>query len=380
MRTLACFIKTFKENIRDWKILILAIVFAPFFVYLMYFYMGTPAAAGYRLVLVNNDGPQTFSSELIAQWTKLANAGGVPVLRITHTTDTADAKKMIKNKEADILIIIPEDFSESYDRFLSDSTGSISPLINYGDPSNARYMLAASFIDYITFMYIGVKTGTGVPFDVKYQFAGVTRKLSEFDLYIPALLVLSVIMMLFTAGASIVREVEKDTITRLSLSKVSSGEFMLAMSINQVIIGMICLFLTLLAAFSVGYKTSGSVALMLLVGALTCFSVISISIITASFIRTMFGLLTLGCFPFFILMFFSDCMIPLPKINLFEVAGNHLYLNDILPTATATRALNKIMNYNSGLGDISFELIWISLLSVVYFIMGIRLFRRKYGY
>jgi ABC-2 type transport system permease protein len=287
---------------------------------------------------------------------------------------------MIKNKEADLMITIPDDFSESYNRFLTDSSTLISPIVNYGDPSNARYMLAASYVDYLTYIYIGEKTGISVPFSVSYQFAGVTRNLSDFDIYLPALLVLSVIMMLFTAGASIVREVEKDTITRLSLSKVSSGGFMFAMSINQVIIGLVCMFLTLLAAFSVGYRTTGSVPLLLLVGTLTCFSVISISIITASFIRTMFGLLTLGCFPFFILMFFSDCMIPLPKIHILTLAGNALYLNDILPTATATRALNKIMNYNSGLGDISFELIWITFLSIIYFIAGVRLFRRKYGY
>lgn len=89
---------------------------------------------------------------------------------------------------------------------------------------------------------------------------------------------------------------------------------------------------------------------------------------------------TLGCFPFFILMFFSDCFMPLPKINLFNLAGNQIYLNDVLPTATATRALSKILNYNSGFSDISFELIWIFALSLIYFFFGIWLFRKKYKY
>jgi len=192
--------------------------------------------------------------------------------------------------------------------------------------------------------------------------------------------VLSIIMMLFTAGASIVREIEKDTITRLTLSKLKSSEFMAALTLNQIIIGIICLLLTLVSAYSVGYKTSGSIPLLFIVGALTCFSVISISIITASFIKTMFGLLTLGCFPFFILMFFSDCFMPLPKINLLNLAGNQIYLNDVLPTATATRAFNKILNYDSGFSDISFELIWILILSFIYFFIGIWLFKKKYKY
>ncbi len=93
-----------------------------------------------------------------------------------------------------------------------------------------------------------------------------------------------------------------------------------------------------------------------------CFSVIAISILTACFIRTMFGLLTVGCFPFFILMFFSDCFMPLPKIMLFQICGNPVFLNDILPTAIGVRAFNKILNYHAGLGDIAFELCAIVLL------------------
>ena len=199
-------------------------------------------------------------------------------------------------------------------------------------------------------------------------------------LFRSALLIISIIMIFFTAGASIIREIEKETITRLSLSKLSSFEFMTAISINQIIIGIISLALTLLAAISVGYTTEGSILLFLLIGILTSFSVISISIITTYFIKNMFGLLTVGCFSFFILMFFSDCFMPLPRINLFKLSGNQLFLNDILPTATATRALNKILNYNSGISDIQFELIFMIIMSILYFGAGILLFKKKYRY
>jgi len=66
--------------------------------------------------------------------------------------------------------------------------------------------------------------------------------------------------------------------------------------------------------------------------------------------------------------------------NLFILAGNQIYLSDVLPTATATRAINKILNYNSGFSDVSFELILILSMSFVYFFIGIWLFRKKYKY
>ena len=40
MRFLSLFRKTMIENFRDWKILVLVLTFAPFFVLLMYFYFG----------------------------------------------------------------------------------------------------------------------------------------------------------------------------------------------------------------------------------------------------------------------------------------------------------------------------------------------------
>ena len=380
MKVVSCFIKTFRENLRDWKILILVIVFAPFFIYLMYMYMGDPKTSMYNVVVINNDNEGLSSEELINEWKGLKTDEGKPLLEIKLVSDTAAARRMIRNREADLFVTIPGDFSQSLQAFLSGGSRYISPLTNYGDQANVRYMAAVSFIDYLTFGYLGFKTGIELPMNMNYEYAGKGKITSEFDLYIPALLVLAIIMMLFTAGASIVREVEKDTITRLSLSRLTSAEFMTALSLNQIIIGLICLFVTLLAAFSVGYKTSGSIPLLFLIGTVTCFSVISISIITACFIRTMFGLLTLGCFPFFILAFFSDSFMPLPKINMFRLAGNQVYLNDLLPTATATRAFNKILNYDSGISDVAFEFIWITVFAVIYFLIGTWLFKRKYKY
>lgn len=377
MKILYSFIKTFVENLRDWKILILVVVFAPFFVYLMYLYLGNPQSARYTVAVINIDESGSYSSELIHEWENLLTDDSVALLSIQVISDTLTGKKMIKNKNADLLITIPAGFSESLSHYQSNREGQIAPLLSYGDQSNVRFMVAASFIDYIAYGFIGAKTNINIPFNIKYEYAGRGKSLSEFDLYIPALLVLSVIMILFTAGASIVREFEKETIIRLSLSNLTSFQFLTALTLNQIIIGLICILLTLLAAFSVGYSTSGSIPLLILVGTLTCFSVIGISIITACFIDTMFGLLTLGCFPFFILMFFSDCFIPLPKVNLFNIVGNQVYLNDLLPTATATRAFNKIMNYNSGISDISFEIIWIVAISSLYFFIGIWLFKRR---
>lgn len=380
MKTLHCFVKTFRENLRDWKVLILVIALAPFFMFMMSLYLSHSGTATYKIILASNDSSITFSKGLAGEWRKVKTEDGRQVLDIQIIEDTIAAKEMIKNREADLFITIPEGFSDSLRLFIAGGIHKLPAIRNYGDKANARFMIAASFVDYTLFSYLGRITGIEMPVDVSYEYAGNEKTLNEFDLYVPALLILSLIMILFSAGASIVREIEKDTITRLSLSKLRSSEFMTALSLNQIIIGLLSLSLTYLTAMAAGYRSSGSIPLLLLTGAVTGFAVISISIITSTFIKTMFGLLTLGCFPFFLLMFFSDCFMPLPKIEFFRLAGHQIYLNDILPTATATRALNKILNYHSGLSDIFFEVLWIIALSFVYYLTGIRLFKRKYHY
>jgi hypothetical protein len=64
-------------------------------------------------------------------------------------------------------------------------------------------MIAASFVDYALFNFVSRKAGIKIPLNVEYKYAGRGKAVNEFDLYIRALLVMAIIMMLFTAWASI---------------------------------------------------------------------------------------------------------------------------------------------------------------------------------
>ncbi len=381
MRILSYFNKTFRENLREWKILVMALVFGPFFIYLMYFYFGSSSPT-YSL-LVNHPAQERVNGQsavldLISEWKRLTYPDGKPVFNVQETTDLEDATTKLKNRGADLLIQIPAVFSQALQNHIHDKKNKPPVLINTGDPANMRYMTAMAFVDYVSFSFVSERAGTELPLNVEVQNLQVARSLSEFDLYVPALLVLAVIMVLFTAAASVIKEVDKGTIKRLILSKLSTFEFLSAISLNQILITTLALSLTFLSALHVGYRTSGSVLLFLFVGGLAGLSVIAISLIVAAMLRTIFELLTVGVFPFFILLFFSESMIPLPRLTLLEVLGHIYYVNDILPTSLAVRAFNKILNFNASIGDLGFELGGIVLLTVVYFIVGVWFFRRRH--
>ena len=385
MRLLAYWLKTFRENLREWKILILALVFGPFFVYMMYAYFGA-ASPSYDLLVVDRDQPLVLADgrpfqagrELRSAWDRLKYPDGKAVFKVRVSSDVEEARRQLKNREADLLVRIPPDFSRSLEAYRRDRSQPISRVINTGDESSARFMVAASFADAVSYSYVASAVGAELPVAVDFEGLGAGRSPSDFDLYVPALLVLAIIMVMFTAAASLIKEVDKGTITRLMLSRLTTLEFLSAVSLNQLFIGLAGLGLSYAAAASVGYHSGGSVLLFFLVGAVSILSVIAISLIVAAFLRTIFELLTVGVFPFFILMFFSESMFPLPKVVFFRLAGHTFYVNDVLSTSLSVRAFNKILNFNAGLKDVSFELAGIILLAAAYMAVGVWRFKRRH--
>jgi ABC-2 type transport system permease protein len=384
MRTLAFLEKTFLENLRDWKILVLTLAFAPCFVYMMkgYFAAATPS---YRLLVLQHDeasgdaGGEAANAEgLVAAWQAVRHPDGQPVFVVSKVRNLPAAIALVKRRDAELVVEIPAGFSRRLADRRDGKAGAPARLVNHGDAANVRSSMAMAYSDYVAYLWVAGVTGVSFPLELDVRGVGAGRPLSEFDLYVPALLVLAIIMVMFTAAATLVREVDKGTMIRLRLSPLRTAELLAAVSINQLLIGLVALALTLLAAVSVGYRPQGPWFAVLVVGAVATLGVVALSVGVAAFLKSMFELLTVGCFPFFILMFFSESMFPLPKVTLFHLAGRAFYANDVLPTSLAVRALGRILNFGAGLDDVAFELAAALVLTLGYYVLGAWLFARRH--
>jgi ABC-2 type transport system permease protein len=353
MRVVSLFRKTLIENIRDWKILIVTLTFAPLFVLLMYFYVGETTQSSYRVLVVNRDAGVSGSSEddfnagseLIHEMMNMHDSEGRQILEVTQELDWDTAHNQLMNNTVDLVVEIPENFSSILVEF---SQGNLpDPVIvqTYGDPTKANYLMAAVWNDMITYEYAASIAGLNSPLEIQVNTITGKQALNEFELYVPALLALALMMLMFTAAASIIKEKDEGTIIRLRLSNMRTFEWLLAVSLVQVILGMLALASTYLTAAALGYETSGSLAAMMFVGFLSSLSIIAISLIVAAYLRTIFDLMTIGCFPFFILMFFSGGM---------------------------------FLSYDAGLQDVVFELGAISILTIVLFAVGVWVFTRRH--
>lgn len=385
MRIISLFRKTWIENIRDWKILILTLTFAPLFVLLMYFYGEESKQSPLQVVVINHDvgvstadhGHFNAGSDLIVEMTGVLDSEGRAIIEVKQGLDMVTARTQLMNNTVDLVVEIPERFSEVLLSYSQGDQPAPAIVKTYGDPSKANYIMAAVWSDMIAYEYAAASAGLKIPLEIHVNTVSGNQTLNEFELYIPALLALALIMLMFTAAASLIKEKDKGTIIRLRLSNMTTFEWLMAVTLVQVILGILALALTFATAVALGYQTSGSLVALLIVGLLSSLSIIAISVIVAAYLRTIFDLLTIGCFPFFILMFFSGGMFPLPPLRLFTIGDRAVNINDILPTTHAISAMSKILNYGADLNDIVFELGAIIVLTIVLFAFGIWLFTRR---
>ncbi len=376
MRLGALLRKTMIENFRDWKMLVMTLSFAPFFVILMYFYF-EGATTSYRIAVVNQD-EGAVAQELIKRLEEVESGEGATVLRVTEEHDLAAARERIRDRSADLVIEIPEGFSSALLQYSRDSESAPRVVRTYGDPANVKYMMAAAFCDYLTYEYAALIAGDTGPIVLEPVSLGGADTPNEFDLYVPGLLALALMMLMFTAAGTVIKEKDKGTLIRLRISNMSTAEWLAAVSITQVMIGLLAVALTYLTAWSLGYRMSGSLFDVAVVTVLSSVAIVGISMIVAASLRTIFDLVTIGTFPFFILMFFSGGMFPIPDVQLFALGGRTINANDVLPTTHSIAAYDRIMNTGGGLGDVAFELAAIVLLSVVFFAIGTWAFTRRH--
>lgn len=372
MKLIASIIKSLKENIRNWKILVMTLLFAPFFLLLMKLFYGGSASV-YKVGILNHD-KGTSSIELTNTLKNYKGQAGSKMFKLTTISSNSELNSKIKEKELDIGICIPADYSQ---KLLNKASPNPSIINFYGSTSNYHYTVAAVIADDIIKKQGFKAVKVTLPSTVSEIFIEKNQALNEFDSYVPGLLSLSVLMILFTASASIVNENDKKTIIRLKLSKLGAFNFLAGQCIVQAIVSVAATILSYCTALTLGYKSSGGFGIILVVAIVSSLSMVAISLLVASFLNTIFDVLTIGCFPFFIMMFFSGCMFPLPKVNLLTI-GNHTFgITDVLPLTHTVNAFNKILTNGAGIYEVSFDIFMITLLTIIYFIIGLILYNKR---
>jgi len=376
MKILKIFWKSLREQARDWSTMSLSLVIGPFFV-LLYWLMIPSGSTTYGVMVLNHD-QGSFGADMIVVLEALSYASGDPLLDVTTVAERGAAEITLQNRDAEVLIIIPEDFSET---ILAASQGDefvTSTFTLVGDLTNPYYAVGAIMASSALDEYVQHVTSDTRPIIIEEIALGASGGRSEFDLYVPGILIISVVMLVFIVSMTITYEVEAGTLLRLRLTRMTAFDLLTGISLSTILLGIIAILLTFLVAMALGFESQGPVWAAMLIGAITAIAVVGAGLIVAAFSKTVSQAFIIANFPLLFFMFFSGAVYPLPSIRFFEVAGRVISLYDVIPPTHAIVALNKILTLGAGLTDVLYELGSLVVLSALYFAIGIGLFHQRH--
>jgi ABC-2 type transport system permease protein len=377
------FIKSLREQYRDYWILVLTIVFAPFFVF-MYYLMSKTENPRYDVVFLNQDKtvlflnqPLNLGDTLVQYLQAYADSAKDVFVDFSRTENREAGISLLMKGSADVMVVLPENLTTSLAN--PDYPGKAGAVELVGDITDMNYIVGAVWTEELVNRFILGVTGAGMPVEWKETSLGYSGKRSEFELYVPGLMIFAIIMMMFTASATIVREPEAGTLERLKISNLGALQYLAGISLVQLIIGIISLLLTLWTAEALGYKViPGTLGFILLIGFLTSLSMISFSLIIASICRSIKDVAIIGTFPLMLMMFFSGAFFPLGGGKLFTLGPFTLHMNDLLSPTWAVDALNKVLVKGLEVRDTLPEMLAILVLTILYFIIGVWAFRQRH--
>ncbi|TFH22028.1 MAG: ABC transporter permease [Bacteroidia bacterium] len=384
MRWLDVFIKGVKEQVREFWILIMIVVMAPLFI-AIYYLMAETEDPEYDVILVNLDLGTRYQGKafnlgdsIIGHARLLLEVPEMSMLKFSTVSGREQAMERLRNKQADVLVVLPEDLSLSVMGPPGSSSGP-ARLEMVGDVTRMEYIVGAVWSEELINQYVLRAADIRMPVSWTETTLGFSGRRTYFELYVPGLLILSIIMIIFSASAAIVREPEIRTLERLKISRLTALEFLGGISLVQILLAILSMVLALLTAIALGYTVlPGTLGFILLISLLTALSMVSFSLLVAAMCRSVKEVAIIGTFPLFLLMFFTGAAFPISGGELFTLGEYTVRLNHLLSPTFAVEAMNKVLIRGLSIKETLPDMAAILLLTLIYFASGTWAFRRRH--
>jgi len=201
---------------------------------------------------------------------------------------------------------------------------------------------------------------------------------SVFERYVPGLLVLSIIMIIFSSAMVLAREVESGAMLRIRLWPVSTFDVLGGTCLVQLVLAAVGTGLTLGCARLLGFQPRGSLFLILMLATLSSTASIGLGLVVASFAKTQGRAFLVASVLMFLLLLFSGVVFPRPSVTWFYLHDVAVGPFDLLPTTHLHEALSRTL-LGANFRDVSGRALVLLALSAVYFAVGVLLFRARHG-
>jgi ABC-2 type transport system permease protein len=394
-RTLSITRKTLLELLREPLLLGLMLLFPPMLVGFYYIAFGqteSGLATYLHVLVVNEDAGVTMTdgtsldsqdrrwqaSEELIEVMRETEYEGQPVFDVAVVTDRRAAEIALRERKASLLLAIPPDFTQA----VVDGSAGVdraSPAIVslVGDPGADSFVFARSFIEGLlrqfTKQVMGWQDDT---LTVAYEFLPGTGTMSDFDFGVGGVIVFGIMFTMISTATVLVRENVMGTLRRLRLTRVGASDLLLGATLAQMVAAAVQIPITFGAAVAMGFRSNGSLLLVMGIGLLLSLSAVGLGLIIACFARNDGEAANLGAGALVPMVFLSGALYPMPDVPIMTIAGRTIQIYDILPATHASEAMRRVLVFGKGPGAIAYELVAMTLLSVSLLAMGAALYQR----
>ncbi len=354
--------KSLLEMLREWQLLLLVVLTPLVFVGVLAAGYSVPLLATHP-VLVADAAPQ--AEPLIAAWAAQRYADGRPVFDIAETSDLDAAQAALETQTATALALIaPGDAQRAWQLTLK------------GDALYMRFYRASIILENVAAYYADRAAGRPELVQVVAQPLGGATPHSDFDVYTPGMMVFALLLIVPQTAMLVARELRWNTLRRLRLTPLRAWQLLGGISLAQMVVAVFQVLLVFAFALLLGFHNQGSLWLAILVGLAISFSAIGQGLIVACFMENDSQAINVGSAVAMVQVWFSGSFYRLPPTTVFTLAGHQIDLFDVFPASHGFLALQQVLSYGDGLGEVAFRLGATLVLSLFYFALGVVVFQR----
>ncbi|MFW9903733.1 MAG: ABC transporter permease [Candidatus Thorarchaeota archaeon] len=436
------------EMKRNHFTLMMLLLLPGFMIFVFFFAFSSVRTAGattYNIIVINEDkglaeeikgalinvanseiSEETIENGFAVDLIELMNTSTYPgedklrIFTVELTENEEKARKDVENREADGLIIFPEEFSNAtlaavnnafyiqnglyLHDFINRSiieasggfqqyTGPLFPTIDnatveiVGDNGYLNYQIVEMIVTLFVSEYANELSSLNYPMEITIEPETINvRDYSVFDTIVPGMIIFGILTQAGIVSAFLSSELQTPnrTISRLRLSLIQPWEYIVGASSLQIIISPFQIAVLIGMSILLGFQPEGDILQGFIICWLTTLFTLGITFAAASVFTSpdAAGMaIGFGVTP---LAFASGAFMDVPKItlipNFFPTATGALRdftLWDLLPSTHAISALRSVLLYNFSIIDVIPEIVLLTILSVLLLVFSITVYSKR---
>ena len=367
MRFLELAKRNLKENYRDLLSLGFLLAFPLIFMLLMGVAFGGESAPSYSVGIINKDS-QSAHHEITQGFIDTLEGDEVETLEISSYDDPEVALKDLKLGDLSAYIVIPQGFGEEVYKVQQGQQGDITLNITYdeSDPMAAEQIVHTIDATLLSFAEIQV------PINFDTEAINPKTKITYVDFIAPGVIVFGLLILIPTSARMMIRDKEKGFLSRLLTTPTRPLDFITGYSLSMVVIAIAQIIVFVAVAWLLGMDIVGNAGLAFLIFLLTGLCCIGIGMIISSVCKSENQAESFSWIIAMPLAMLSGCW--------FSIEFMPSWLRSVAYAFSFSHAIDAsrgVLTRGSGFEAITTDFLFLIIWTIVFFAVGVFLFRRS---